>query len=416
MKARTYVKQLMTEAGLTIREDTMGSIYGVLPGANPAAPSVSTGSHCDAIPLAGAYDGTTGALRCAVLCCTVLCCAVCCAAPRPAAHATAGDAQLPGAVSPSAQHPAARRAAVPPPCMHPQVEALTRCPPSYLLPATTHTGVIGGIAALKALKDAGFVPARPLEVVMFNSEEPTRFGLSCSGSRAMAGGWLGGWEGAAWGGCYSAAGGSGAAAAAPRQVGGWVGPGVGATALKGGPGAAPANKGQHMYLAIAAGVLEAEYLDSRRDENGTSFLAAAQGAGYGASTYAEMLAGARRTPADLAYFVELHIEQVGWLVGWLAGWLVGACCLCPVHVLARCLVAVALVESVAPTGVPPLLSYVCRLLFPMCAAGTAAGGEGAADWRGHRHCCTRGTARPVLRCVAGWLGGCHLYCVLRGTA
>jgi hypothetical protein len=59
------------------------------------------------------------------------------------------------------------------------------------LPASTHpalpAGVIGGIAALKALKDAGFVPARPLEVVMFTSEEPTRFALSCSGSRAMAG-------------------------------------------------------------------------------------------------------------------------------------------------------------------------------------------------------------------------------------
>lgn len=33
-----------------------------------------------------------------------------------------------------------------------------------------------------------FVPRRPIEVVMFSSEEPTRFGLSCSGSRAMAGG------------------------------------------------------------------------------------------------------------------------------------------------------------------------------------------------------------------------------------
>ena len=32
-------------------------------------------------------------------------------------------------------------------------------------------------------------------------------------------------------------------------------------------------------------------------------------AGYGAATYGEMLASARRTPADLAAFVELHIEQ-----------------------------------------------------------------------------------------------------------
>lgn len=28
MRARAYVKQLMKEAGLTIREDPMGSIYG----------------------------------------------------------------------------------------------------------------------------------------------------------------------------------------------------------------------------------------------------------------------------------------------------------------------------------------------------------------------------------------------------
>ena len=47
--------------------------------------------------------------------------------------------------------------------------------------------MVGGIAALRALKEAGFVPAKPLEVVMFTSEEPTRFALSCSGSRAMAG-------------------------------------------------------------------------------------------------------------------------------------------------------------------------------------------------------------------------------------
>ena len=47
--------------------------------------------------------------------------------------------------------------------------------------------MVGGIAALRALRGAGFVPAKPIEVVMFTSEEPTRFGLSCSGSRAMAG-------------------------------------------------------------------------------------------------------------------------------------------------------------------------------------------------------------------------------------
>lgn len=64
-----------------------------------------TGSHCDAIPLAGAYDGTLG--------------------------------------------------------------------------------VLGGIAALRALKASGFVPRRPIDVVMFTSEEPTRFGLGCIGRSAL---------------------------------------------------------------------------------------------------------------------------------------------------------------------------------------------------------------------------------------
>ena len=42
-------------------------------------------------------------------------------------------------------------------------------------------GVIGGIAALRALRAAGFQPQRGIEVVMFTSEEPTRFALGCSG-------------------------------------------------------------------------------------------------------------------------------------------------------------------------------------------------------------------------------------------
>lgn len=45
-------------------------------------------------------------------------------------------------------------------------------------------GVIGAIAALKALGEAGFKPERPIEVLMFTSEEPTRFGLGCIGRSA----------------------------------------------------------------------------------------------------------------------------------------------------------------------------------------------------------------------------------------
>lgn len=99
-----YIKQLMREAGLEVREDPVGNIFGRLAGSSTSAAAIMTGSHIDAIPHAGAYDGTLG--------------------------------------------------------------------------------VVGGIAALAALKRAGFVPCRPLDVLMFTSEEPTRFGLSCLGRYA----------------------------------------------------------------------------------------------------------------------------------------------------------------------------------------------------------------------------------------
>ncbi|EIE18838.1 N-carbamyl-L-amino acid amidohydrolase [Coccomyxa subellipsoidea C-169] len=105
--ARGYVKELMTAAGLTIREDPMGNIFGRWEGSDPDAGAVMSGSHADAIPLAGAYDGTLG--------------------------------------------------------------------------------VIGPIAAVAALRKAGFQPRAPIDVLMFTSEEPTRFGLGCIGSRGMAG-------------------------------------------------------------------------------------------------------------------------------------------------------------------------------------------------------------------------------------
>jgi hypothetical protein len=46
-------------------------------------------------------------------------------------------------------------------------------------------GVIGPIEAIASLQRAGFKPKRSIEVLMFTSEEPTRFGISCVG-----GGWL----------------------------------------------------------------------------------------------------------------------------------------------------------------------------------------------------------------------------------
>ncbi len=50
---------------------------------------------------------------------------------------------------------------------------------AFLAAPSKHTG--------RSFNLCSFTPAKPLEVVMFTSEEPTRFGLSCSGSRAMAG-------------------------------------------------------------------------------------------------------------------------------------------------------------------------------------------------------------------------------------
>jgi hypothetical protein len=44
------------------REDAMGNIFGRWQGSEPALGSVLTGSHCDAIPLAGMYDGTLGVI------------------------------------------------------------------------------------------------------------------------------------------------------------------------------------------------------------------------------------------------------------------------------------------------------------------------------------------------------------------
>ncbi|MBA0650243.1 hypothetical protein Goklo_017689, partial [Gossypium klotzschianum] len=48
-------------------------------------------------------------------------------------------------------------------------------------------GVLGAIEAMNALKRSGFKPKRSLEIILFTSEEPTRFGIGCLGSRLLAG-------------------------------------------------------------------------------------------------------------------------------------------------------------------------------------------------------------------------------------
>src|SRR4029077_11828488 len=104
---RSFVKRLCQEAGLQVREDGAGNTFARWAGTKPALPAVGTGSHIDAIPNAGRFDGTVG--------------------------------------------------------------------------------VLGGLEAIRALGRAGFRPRRSIELVLFTSEEPTRFGIGCLGSRLLSG-------------------------------------------------------------------------------------------------------------------------------------------------------------------------------------------------------------------------------------
>src|SRR5439155_17250088 len=92
---------------LTVRECAGGVLFNRCVGKVPNLQPIATGSHIDAIPNAGRYDGVVG--------------------------------------------------------------------------------VLGRLAAVRALKEAGFEPRRSIELIGFTAEEPTRFGLGCLGSRLMSG-------------------------------------------------------------------------------------------------------------------------------------------------------------------------------------------------------------------------------------
>src|ERR1035438_532607 len=61
-RARQYVKGLCAAAGLNVREDAVGNIFARWVGTEPELAATATGSHIDAIPHAGRYDGTVGVL------------------------------------------------------------------------------------------------------------------------------------------------------------------------------------------------------------------------------------------------------------------------------------------------------------------------------------------------------------------
>lgn len=107
LEARAWLLTLAQEAGFQTRVDPVGNTFIRWQGSEPSLGAVGTGSHTDAIPHAGMYDGTVG--------------------------------------------------------------------------------VLGGLEALRSLKESGFTPRRSIELLMLTSEEPTRFGIGCLGSRLLGG-------------------------------------------------------------------------------------------------------------------------------------------------------------------------------------------------------------------------------------
>jgi len=61
-QARAWLKQRCVEAGLAVREDAVGNTFARWIGRRPDLAAVGTGSHIDAIPHAGKYDGVVGVL------------------------------------------------------------------------------------------------------------------------------------------------------------------------------------------------------------------------------------------------------------------------------------------------------------------------------------------------------------------
>src|SRR6266581_4422790 len=62
LKGRAFVKNLCQELALSLREDAVGNFFARWPGRDPKAAPIATGSHIDAIPNAGRYDGVVGVL------------------------------------------------------------------------------------------------------------------------------------------------------------------------------------------------------------------------------------------------------------------------------------------------------------------------------------------------------------------
>lgn len=62
IQARNEIKARMTKLGLDFKTDDLGDIYCTLPGTDPDAGVIMSGSHCDSVRQGGNYDGILGVL------------------------------------------------------------------------------------------------------------------------------------------------------------------------------------------------------------------------------------------------------------------------------------------------------------------------------------------------------------------
>ena len=62
VEGRARVMEWMTDAGLEIRVDAAGNIFGRRDGIDPSLPPITAGSHTDTVPNGGAFDGSLGTL------------------------------------------------------------------------------------------------------------------------------------------------------------------------------------------------------------------------------------------------------------------------------------------------------------------------------------------------------------------
>ena len=62
IQARNEIKLRMTRLGLDFKTDDLGDIYCTLPGIDPDAKVIMSGSHCDSVRQGGNYDGILGVL------------------------------------------------------------------------------------------------------------------------------------------------------------------------------------------------------------------------------------------------------------------------------------------------------------------------------------------------------------------